>query len=83
VENFLDTLLRAYASDRVSDVPLPSNEDVAIRLESIWAMTGSIEHKFQVLLPPLERTLVGFRRHSTIARQPRARRHYNTHNHNP
>jgi hypothetical protein len=56
---------------RVSEVPMPSDEDVITRAGSVRAMTGFTEPAFEALLPPVERAFVAYMHDHTMDGQPR------------
>jgi Helix-turn-helix of DDE superfamily endonuclease len=67
----------------VSEVPMPSDEDVTQRAGSLQAMTGLTAPEFTALLPHVERALAPSRQDRTIDGQPRTSRRYSRDDHCP
>jgi hypothetical protein len=58
----------------MSEIALPSDENVITRAGSLRVMTGVTDQAFQARLPPFEHAFVTYLRDRTIAGQPRTSR---------
>jgi hypothetical protein len=53
-------------NNRVSGVPMPSDENLIQRVGNVRAMTGVTEPEFEALLPPFAQGFVAFMQDYTI-----------------
>src|SRR6266516_2441534 len=68
---------------RVTEVSMPSDEEVTQRAGSLRAMTGLTEQEFTALLPHFEHACVAYMRDHTIDGQPRTSRRYSSYDNCP
>src|SRR5262252_8090103 len=67
----------------MTEVPMPSYEEVTQRAGSVRAMTGLTQPEFLALLPHFEQAFLAYMAHHTIDGQPRTSRRYSTYDNTP
>jgi hypothetical protein len=67
----------------LTEVSMPSYEEVTQRAGSVRAMTGLTAPAFSALLPHFDHAFLAYRAHPTIAGQPGTSRRYSTYDTSP
>ena len=68
---------------RLTEVPMPNDEEVIQRAGSIRAMTGLTQQEFTALLPQFEHAFLAYMADRTMDGQPRTSRRYSTYETSP